>query len=41
MYLEEIIEDVQLENDKYEAKSILNRDDVVGWLQLRYMAAFS
>ena len=33
MYLEEIIEDVQLENDKFEAKSILNRDDVVGWLK--------
>ncbi len=33
MYLEEIIEDIQLESDKYEAKSILNRDDVVGWLK--------
>lgn len=33
MYLEEIIEDVQLENDKFEAKSILNRDDVVVWLK--------
>ena len=33
MYLEEIIEDLQLENDRFEAKSILNRDDVVGWLK--------
>ncbi|MDO4202960.1 MAG: ATP-binding protein [Selenomonadaceae bacterium] len=33
MYLEEIVEGVQLENDKFEAKSILNRDDVVGWLK--------
>lgn len=33
MYLEEIVKDVQLENDKFEAKSILNRDDVVGWLK--------
>lgn len=33
MYLEEIIDDVQLESDKFEAKSILNRDDVLGWLK--------
>ena len=33
MYLEEIIEDLQLERDKFEAKSILNREDVVGWLK--------
>ena len=33
MYLEEIIEDVQLESDKFEAKGVLNRDDVVGWLK--------
>ena len=33
MYLEEIIEDLQLESDKFEAKSILNREDVVGWLK--------
>ena len=33
MYLEEIIEDIQLESDKFEAKSILNRNDVIGWLK--------
>lgn len=33
MYLEEIIEDVQIESDKFEAKSILNRNDIVGWLK--------
>ena len=33
MYLEEIIENIQLENDKFEAKALLNRDDVVGWLK--------
>lgn len=33
MYLEEIIEDIQLENDKCECKAKLNRDDVVGWLK--------
>ena len=33
MYLEEIIENIQLENDKFECKSKLNRDDVVGWLK--------
>lgn len=33
MYLEEIINDIPLESDKLECKSILNRDDVVGWLK--------
>lgn len=33
MYLEEIMEDVQLESDKFECKAILNRDDVIGWLK--------
>lgn len=33
MYLEEIVENIKLENDKFEAKSILNREDVVGWLK--------
>ena len=33
MYLEEIVEGIQLENDKFECKSILNREDVVGWLK--------
>lgn len=33
MYLEEIVEDVQLESDKFECKAILNREDVVGWLK--------
>ncbi len=33
MYLEEIIEDVLLESDRFECKSILNREDVVGWLK--------
>lgn len=33
MYLDEIIEDVRLENDKYEAKAVLNREDIVGWLK--------
>ncbi|MCI8798487.1 ATP-binding protein [Acetatifactor muris] len=33
MYLEEIINDLQLESDKVECKSRLNRDDVVGWLK--------
>lgn len=33
MYLEEIkIEDILLESDKFESKSVLNREDVVGWL---------
>ena len=33
MYLEEIVSGIQLENDKFECKAILNRDDVVGWLK--------
>ena len=33
MYLEEIIENVQLESDKFECKAKLNRDDVVSWLK--------
>lgn len=33
MYLEDIIEDVQLESDRFEAKSILNKDDVMGGLR--------
>lgn len=33
MYLEELIDGIQLENDKFECKSKLNRDDVVGWLK--------
>ncbi|MCM1272732.1 MAG: putative DNA binding domain-containing protein [Clostridium sp.] len=33
MYLEEIIEDIQLESDKFEGKAILNREDIVGWLK--------
>ena len=33
MYLEEIIENVQLESDKFECKVKLNRDDIVGWLK--------
>ena len=33
MYLEEIIEDTEIENDKFEAKAVLNREDVVGWLK--------
>lgn len=33
MYLEELVEDVQLESDKFECKSKLNREDVVGWLK--------
>lgn len=33
MYLEEIINDIQLENDKFECKGKLNREDVVGWLK--------
>ena len=31
MFLEEIIEDAQLENDRFEAKAMLNHNDVVGW----------
>jgi len=33
MYLEEIIGEVQLENDRFECKSILNREDAVRWLK--------
>lgn len=33
MYLEEIIGDIQLENDRFEVKSRLNREDIVGWLK--------
>ncbi|MGN0483007.1 MAG: ATP-binding protein [Lachnospiraceae bacterium] len=33
MYLEEIIEDVKLESDKFECKSRLNREDILGWLK--------
>lgn len=33
MYLEEIIEYVKLESDKFEAKGVLNRENVVGWLK--------
>ena len=33
MYLEEIIGEVRLENNKFECKSILDRNDIVGWLK--------
>lgn len=33
MYLEEIIKDVGLESEKFEAKAILNREDVISWLK--------
>lgn len=33
MYLEEIMEDIKLESDGFECKSMLNRNDVVGWLK--------
>lgn len=33
MYLEEIIENVQMESDKLECKAKLNRDDIVGWIK--------
>jgi len=33
MYFEELIEDVPLENDKVECKSLLNRDDMLGNLE--------
>ncbi len=33
MYLEEIIGEVKLENVTFECKSVLNREDVVGWLK--------
>lgn len=33
MYLEELVDDIQLESDKFECKSILNRSDGIGWLK--------
>lgn len=33
MYLEEIIDDIQMESDRFECKSMLNRDDVIRWLK--------
>lgn len=33
MFLEEIIDGIKLESSRTEYKSILNRDDVVGWLK--------
>lgn len=33
MYLEELTGNLKLENDEFECKSKLNRDDVVGWLK--------
>lgn len=33
MYLEEILGEMQPENDKFECKGKLNREDVVGWLK--------
>lgn len=33
MYLEEIINDIRLENDKFECKGKLNQEDAVGWLK--------
>ena len=33
MYLEEIVKEVGLENDRFECKGMLNRDDVVDWLK--------
>lgn len=33
MYLEEIMENVRLENDRFECKGKLNRDDALGWLK--------
>ncbi|MCD7884914.1 MAG: putative DNA binding domain-containing protein [Lachnospiraceae bacterium] len=33
MYLEEIIDNIQLENDKFECKSRLNREDAVSWMK--------
>ena len=33
MYLEEIIDDIQMESDRFECKGMLNRDDVIGWLK--------
>lgn len=33
MYLEELVQDAQIESDKLECKGQLNRDDVLGWLK--------
>ncbi|MCF0133912.1 MAG: putative DNA binding domain-containing protein, partial [Blautia sp.] len=33
MYLEEIVEEINLESDKLECKSRLDREDVLGWLK--------
>ena len=33
MFLEEIINDIQLESSRLECKAKLNRDDIVGWLK--------
>ena len=33
MYLEELIEDIHLESDRFESKVKLNREDIVGWLK--------
>ena len=33
MYLEEIVDNIQLESDRFECKSRLNREDIVGWLK--------
>ena len=33
MYLEEIIGGIKIEDNAFECKSLLNRDDVVGWLK--------
>lgn len=39
VYLEELIEGIQLESDRFECKSKLNREDVIGWLKT--IAGFS
>lgn len=33
MFLEEIVDSAQLENETMECKAILNREDIVGWLK--------
>lgn len=33
MYLDELVKDAILENEHFECKSVLNREDVVGWLK--------
>lgn len=33
MYLEELMNDIQIENDRFECKGKLNREDVIGWLK--------